>query len=213
MAGVSKGHRDNACFSLAVAHLISGYSVIETKQILSTWNQLNSPTMREEKVIKCVTSAAKGLNKDFQHYCNAMRFKIRNITGIEIKYRPITPAKGREERKRSHSDEWKQDLIKHLQERGGRKLTTLRRLARELEMPLRSLKDVLAELEDEGIIFKDAVGTGRKSFTVLILSSNNLHSCKKQMGQTGTHYGTAVSRDEGNASFLQLHDPDVCLQL
>lgn len=211
--GVSQGRRDNACFALAVAHLVSGGSVVETEQILLTWNQFNSPAMREEKVIKCVASAAKGLNKDYQHYYNAMRFKIREITGLEIKYRPITQPKAREERKRSHAEEWKQDLITHIEKRGGRMLTSLRRLAKELKIPLSSLKEVLAQLEKEGIIYRDAVGSGRKSFTVLMLTSNYCRNCKKQMGQSGIHYGTAVSRGELSGSFSQLHDAEVCLQL
>lgn len=196
--GIEDRGRNTACFALAVAHLVSGYSVIETEQILLTWNDLNSPPMREQEVTKCVKSAAKGLQKDFLHYYNAMRKKIFIMTNIEIKYRPITPAKPRKERKRSHMDERKQDLIAHLQKWGGRKLTTLRRLAKELGMPLKTLKDVLAQLEDKGVIFRAAVGIGRRGFTVLILSTNYIHKCKKLMGYTDIHYGKA--RDNSNTS-------------
>jgi hypothetical protein len=77
MEGVSQGQRNEACFALAVAHLISGYGIIETEQILLTWNQFNSPPLGEEEILKCVKSAASGLGKDFNHYCNAMRCRVK----------------------------------------------------------------------------------------------------------------------------------------
>lgn len=119
MRGVNQGYRNEACFALAVAHLITGCSILETEQILLTWNQLNSPPLGEKEVLKCINSAAKGLAKDFNHYYNAMRYKIKNITGLVIKYRPVNATKPRKERKRSHINEWKEDLIALLQKRGG----------------------------------------------------------------------------------------------
>lgn len=187
MAGVIQGQRDNACFSLAVAHLVSGYSVIEAEQILLSWNELNSPAMREEKVYKCVASAARGLNKDYQHYYNAMRCKIREITGLEIKYRPITARKNRGERQRSHIEEYKQDILNLLKKRGGRMLITQSSLAKALNAPIRSIKLALAQLEKSGNIFRDAVIRGRKSFT--IINSKITHKCKKQMVHSHIHYG------------------------
>lgn len=83
MKGVQHGQRNEACFSLAVAYLISGYSMPETEQILKSWNRKNLPEMQGNEVQKCISSAAKGLQKDYAHYYNAMRFKIRNITGIK----------------------------------------------------------------------------------------------------------------------------------
>ena len=207
--GVSKGHRDNACFSLAVAHLLSSYSTVETEQILLTWNQLNTPAMQDGKVIKCVASAVKGLAKDYQHYYNAMRSKIRDITGIEIKYRPITPAKARNERKRSHIDEYKQDILNLLQKRGGRMIFTQSSLAKQLNAPLRSIKLALKELEKSGSIFKDAIRRGKKSFTIII--SKLIQNCKNLMVHSRIHYGEqGVSLDEGNFSSSEL---DECLLL
>ncbi len=187
MQGVSRGFRNEACFSVAVAHLITGFSVPETLQILFSWNQKNLPPMPEREVRKCVGSAAKGLQKNRLHYHNAMRFKIRNLTGTEIKYRPVTPPKPRQQRKRSHIKEWKQDILSLLQKRGDRILITQSRLAETLGAPLRSIKLALAQLEKEGKIFLDAVMRGRKSFTIII--SKITHKCKKQMVHSGTHYG------------------------
>ena len=85
MKGVRHGQRNGACFPLAVAHLLSDFSVLETEQILKSWNRKNFPPMRDREVLKCVKSADKGLKKDYQHYYNAMRMKIRQITGLEIK--------------------------------------------------------------------------------------------------------------------------------
>jgi len=190
--GVPKGQRNEACFALAAAHLISGYSVIETEQILLTWNQLNSPPLPEKEVLKCVASAMKGLNKDYQHYYNAMRCKVKNITGIEIKYRPITTVKAREERKRSHISEWRHDIIALLHKRGGKLVITQKQLASILGAPLRSVKLLLNQLEVEGLIYRDSVVRGRKSFTVII--AKICHNCKKLMVHTGIHYGTGRSK-------------------
>lgn len=185
--GVCQRMRNNACFSLAVAHLISGYSVTENEQIMLAWNQLNSPSMQVGEVIKCVKSAAKGLAKNFQHYYNAMRLKIREITGIDIKYRPITAPKIREERKRSHIHEYKHDILNLLDKRGGKMLVTQGSLAKQLNAPLRSIKLALAELEKSGIIFKNTVARGRKSFTIII--AKIYQNCKKLMVHSGIHYG------------------------
>lgn len=210
--GVKQGQRDNACFSHAVAHLISGYSMIETEQILITWNELNSPKMKEEKVIKCVHSAAKGLSKDFNHYYNAMRFKIRQITSIEIKYRPITPSKSRKERKRSHIAEHKQDILNLLQKRGGRMMITMSRLAKILNAPLRSIKLALAKLEKNGSIFRDAIIRGKKSFTIIISKLDQ--KCQKLIVHIGIHYGSAgVNLNELSVSSPEPDDLKSCLLL
>ena len=116
-----------------------------------------------------------------------MRMKIRQITGLEIKCRPITPAKPRQKRKRSHIKEWKQDILFLLQKRGDRILTSQSKLAKMLRAPLRSIKLVLSQLEKEGKVFLDAVMRGRKSFTIII--SKITHKCKKQMVHSGIHNG------------------------
>ncbi len=218
-SGVKKGQRNNACFALAVAHLISGYSVHETTQILLSWNQKNSPPMGENEVLKCLNSASRGLQKNYQHYYNAMRFRIKNITGITVKYRPLTPARPRNERKRSHLHERKQDLILHLQKRGKKKMTTLRRFAEKLNMPFSSLKVVLNELEKEKVIYRDSVKRGRKSFTILIL--RNANKSAFLMGHIGTHYRCApgqvnagINLDSGQVPTSRLSGGlDECLLL
>lgn len=204
MRGVSQGCRNEACFALAVAHIISGYSFQEALQILMNWNKLNLPPMREQEVIKCLKSAAKGIEKDYRHYYNAMRCKIRNITGEEIKYRPITLAIPREKRKRSHLTEWKQDLILLLQKRGGRMLITQKRLASMLGAPLRSLKMALYQLEAEGLIYRDSVARGKKSFTIIIAKIPN--KCKKLTVHTGTHVGIEKNSGIGGIDGIERSD-------
>lgn len=102
--------------------------------------------------------------KNYLHYYNAMRQKAREITNINIKYRPITPAKPRGERKRSHIHEYQQDILNLLQKRGGKMPITQSMLAKMLNAPLRSIKLALRELEKSGSIFRDAVIRGKKSF-------------------------------------------------
>lgn len=78
-------------------------------------------------------------------------------------------------------------MVSHLQKYHGRKLTTLRRLAKELKMPYSSLKAALNELEKAGTLYRDSVRRGRKSFTILILQSASTSAFV--MGHTGIHYG------------------------
>ncbi len=140
-----------------------------------------------------------------------MRAKIRDITGIEIKYRPIIQPKAREDRQRSHIEEYKQDILSFLQKRGGRMLVTQSSLAKALNAPLRSIKLALRELEKSGSIFRDAVLRGKKSFTIII--AKIYQNCKKLMVHTRIHYGTAISGGESNASASVSDGPEYCLLL
>ena len=54
-------------------------------------------------------------------------------------------------------------------------------------MPYSSLKVALNELETEGVIYRDSVQRGPKSFTILILRDTNKSAFL--VGHTGIHYG------------------------
>ena len=57
-------------------------------------------------------------------------------------------------------------------------------------MPYSSLKVALNELETEGVIYRDSVQRGPKSFTILILQIPQTPTASASlMGQSGTHYG------------------------
>lgn len=195
LRGVTRGQRNEACFALAVAHLISGYSIKKTEQLLLAWNGLNTPSLSEREVYACINSAARGIAKNYRHYFNAFRCRVKRITGLEIKYQPISPAKPRNERKRTHMKEHEQDILNLMRKRGGRLLITQAQLAELLNAPLRSIKLALSKLEESGFIFKHAIQRGRKSFTVIV--SRIDQECKKQMVHSRTHlYG--IQRQMGN---------------
>ena len=190
LQGVPKGQRDNACFALAVAHLVAGHSETETAQILGGWNELNAPPLPRAAVAKCVRSAARGLEKNHTHYYNAMRSKIREITGIGVKYRPLTAKKPQEERKRSHITEREQDIVTLIQARGGKMMITQSKLAKMLNAPRRSVKAALAALARSKAIVKIIVARGRRSLTVLI--AKIYQEWKKQMVHTRIHVRAAA---------------------
>lgn len=186
LRGVPRGQRDNACFAAAVAHLAAGCSETETEQILQRWNELNAPPLPAAAVLKCVRSAARGLGKNYTHYYNAMRSKIREITGISVKYRPLTAKKPREERKRAHITEREQDIVTLIQARGGKMMITQSKLAKMLNAPARSVKAALSALARSKSIVKIIIARGRRSVTVLIVKISQ--RWKKQMVHTRTHY-------------------------
>jgi hypothetical protein len=94
---------------------------------------------------------------------------------------------------------------------------TQKRLASMLGAPLRSVKLALNQLEAEGLLYRDSVGRGKKSFTVII--TKLYYNCKTLMVHTGTHYGTGdgdsvgIKGEELNVSASYLSAPEYCLLL
>lgn len=128
--GVRKGSRDDACFSLAVCFFLSGFEEEAVEEVLERWNQKNTPPLDTKEIRKCVASAKKGLKKSQQHYFNAARKRIFQITGEYIAFRHITPPKPREERERSHMNEREEDILFELEKKGGKIFGNQSRLAK-----------------------------------------------------------------------------------
>ncbi len=99
-------------------------------------------------------------------------------------------------------------------------LTTQSRLAKKLAMLIRSLKKVLAILESEGIIYRDSVQRGRKSFTVIILNLQGAMKPASLMVHTRTHYRSVpnylyldIDLDSSQDPTSRLSELDGCLLL
>ena|GEM_PF-4282706 len=143
-------------------------------------------------------SAARGIEKNYQHYYNAMRSKIREIAGIEIKYRPVSPRKAREERKRTHISEHEQDILNLTFKRGGKLCVKQTKLAELLDAPLRSIKAAIKNLtKATGVIIK-TIQRGRRSVTIILLQK-----LENKSVHTRTHSSTAPG---GGAADLQNGD-------
>ena len=175
LKGVKAGIRNNSCFSCAVAFLMSGYDRFETEKLLLDWNKKNSPPLPEQEVLKCISSACKGLIKDTRHYYNAMRYKVKMITGEQIKYTTITPPKKREDRKRSHIREWIEDIKKLVKKRGGVLALKQTQLAQLLNAPMRSIRAAIKELKNSGELFIFVKKQGPKSITIIISNEKHLN--------------------------------------
>jgi|GEM_PF-1288715 len=75
--GVSKGHRDNACFRLAINYKEKGMSENDIQTLIAGWNERNTPPLPERVLIKIINSVFKGGYKSYgcddaiiQNYCD-----------------------------------------------------------------------------------------------------------------------------------------------
>ena len=59
LQGVSKGQRDNTCYTLALAYKVAGYDDKQTEAYLQEWNLRNEQPMRQLDVKRKVKSAFK----------------------------------------------------------------------------------------------------------------------------------------------------------
>ncbi|PFR88881.1 primase C-terminal domain-containing protein [Priestia megaterium] len=169
MEGVGKGKRDRACFTLALAYKVSGYSQTETESILQKWNQKNTPVMSWGKVHRKVRSAFEG------RYHGPSSEHIRELSDMEFSYVKWESAKKREERTYSHLTEWEKDVLTYIKRRKGSVSGSQRALASSIKssvdktksIPFTTLKKVLTSLEEQGKIRKEVQGSGRGSVTIL----------------------------------------------
>lgn len=160
LQGVEKGQRNEACFSMAVIHLLEGFSALATEKLLAGWNEKNSVPLPLVEIRKCMASAEKGLKKNQQHYFNAARKRIYEISDEKIKYRHITLPKPRRERKRNHISEWEADILEFGRKKGGKICVNQTRLAGELGASRRSICLALKNLEREGKIKTSVIRKG-----------------------------------------------------
>ncbi|MBM7580826.1 primase C-terminal domain-containing protein [Jeotgalibacillus terrae] len=175
LQGVSKGQRDNTCYTLALAFKASGYSESETESSLHDWNKKNQPAMTQLDVKRKVKSAFKKSAP-----LGPSAYWIRTLSGLAFTYKVWDEAKPREERKYSHFDEWEKDIIRYLKKQGGQVCAAQRKIAqaitsssdRSISIPYSTFKKVIDYLVQIGIISKKVEGKGRAAVTYLTLKKD-----------------------------------------
>lgn len=99
LEGVTKGQRDTACYTLALAYKAAGYDAKQQKHTYITESK-NTPQMRQIEVKRKVKSAYNG------RFHAPSAKKIRELSGMLFSYVIWEEAKPREERTYSHIEEW-----------------------------------------------------------------------------------------------------------
>ncbi|WP_341963538.1 primase C-terminal domain-containing protein (plasmid) [Planococcus maritimus] len=162
--------RDNLMFTLALACYSAGKGKGETLDLLDEYNSGLAAPLRHSEVEKIVRSAYKGRFKGaHQDYIQELlnewgsnkEVAIENPMGGWYKFK-----KEREDRKRSHYDEWEEDLLQFIQEKTSLdqpiNWTTQRELCEAVGIP-RSSFNVLIQ-QSKKILIK-RVGKGRTAQT------------------------------------------------
>lgn len=171
LEGVTKGQRDTACYTLALAYKAAGYDEKTAEQYLHNWNQKNKPQMRQIEVKRKVKSAYNG------RFHAPSAKKIRELSGMLFSYVIWEEAKPREERTYSHIEEWEGDVLAFIRTQGGQVSGSQRDLAEQItssvdaekKIPYATFKKVIARLEEQEILSKKVSGKGRGASTELTI--------------------------------------------
>ena len=168
--------RDNLMFTLALACYSGGKGKAETLDLLDEYNSGLALPLRHSEVEKIVRSAYKGRFKGaHQDYIQELlnewgshkEIAIENPMGGWYKFK-----KEREDRKRSHYDEWEEDLLQYIQQEAS------------LDQPIHwTTQRELCE----------AVGIPRSSFNVLIQQSKKILIKRVGKGRTAQTGITSVA--------------------
>ncbi|MRX56576.1 hypothetical protein GJU41_21750 [Bacillus idriensis] len=206
LEGVSKGQRDNTCYTLALAFKASGYGESETEARLQEWNGLNEPAMNQIDVKRKVKSAFKKGAPG-----GPSSFWIRELSGMAFTYQTWEEAKPREERTYSHFNEWENDVISYLTSAGGEVCGGQRKIAQAIKsssdqninIPYSTFKKVIDYLVQRGIITKSVEGKGRAAVTTLKLVKQSKvvpFRAKKPSYQNGLNSNTFIDQVVGGIS-------------
>lgn len=183
LEGVTKGQRDTACYTLALAYKAAGYDEKTAEAYLHNWNQKNTPQMRQIEVKRKVKSAYNG------RFHAPSAKKIRELSGMLFSYVIWEEAKPREERTYSHIQEWEGDVLAFIRAHGGRVSGSQRDLAEQItssvnadkKIPYATFKKVIARLEEQEILSKKVSGKGRGASTELrIIDEVKAHRTKSE---------------------------------
>lgn len=164
--GVSKGQRDQTCYTLALAYKASGLTQGEAEQRLHMVNANNEPPLPQIDIKRKIRSAFK-----LRAPNGPSAYWIRQLSGMPFTYRPFVGAKPRSERKYSHLEEWKSDILSFLKKSKGEITGSQRDIAKSLNIPYSSFKEVIQLLESEHLISKEVVGKGRAAKTTIKLTN------------------------------------------
>lgn len=210
-----KGHdgqmgRDNVMYTLALACYSAGRGKETTLDLLDEYNSALRAPLRHSEVRKIVTSAYKGRFK------GASTVYIRELLEAWLpgKDIPVTSnargwhkfKKEREDRVRSHYDEWEADLLSYIQTEASASQpivwTTQRAVCEAIGIPRSTFNEVIRK--SKKIMFK-TIGAGRGAQTGLT-SVAVLIQCALEFNQTHrTLYYEAVAAmatEKGNEGAL-----------
>lgn len=163
VGGEGRLGRNNVIFTLSLAYYSSGYALDTCEYNMFTFNERLQEPLSEAELVKIVRSAYSG------NYQAASREFI-----IELCQQWVSPTlknndlfiqrrgwwkfkKPRDQRKYSHKNEWKEDLLAYLSEKSLASEPYLnlskKELASQLTMPKRTLDKILNELREENKVF------------------------------------------------------------
>ncbi len=177
LEGVEEGQRDNTCYTLALAYKAAGYEEDQALSSLYSWNEKNSPSLRQIEVKRKVKSAFKPGSP-----LGPSSYWIETLSGIVFKYQVWEGAKPREERTYSHLDEWKEDILAVLRENGGCICAAQREIVKLVQSSVNSniilsyttFKRAIQELIKEKRIVKLVEGRGRAAKTTLQIKKGKI---------------------------------------
>lgn len=210
--------RNNALFTLALANYASGRTLEAAYDELDEFNsRLNAPLAKNE-FEKTLQSAYSGKYKGVKReYVEGL---LQLWTNGEVKFQGKEGwykfKKERQDRQRSHYDEWETDIIKYIEMHQSAEKPflqgSLRMLAKTFSIPLSTLKEVLKR--SKSLIIK-TMGRGRKAYTKLtsrkLFIQNIIWSRKggQQEKQTALHsvqknlFGVVHISDNGQLAHYQ----------
>lgn len=174
-SGLHGRSRNNALFTLALANYADNIPFEQAFDELDQFNSnLEQPlSYREFKSTIKSAYAGKKLGPSRDYVENLSAEWLDNTVSYTSFNGWYKHAKKREERVRSHYDEWEEDLISFLEARTGPQEPffneSLKNIARLLQMPVSSLKEVLKRSKR---VVKQVKGKGRASKTFLAIKTN-----------------------------------------
>ncbi|MBK1209032.1 primase C-terminal domain-containing protein [Enterococcus faecium] len=193
VGGEGRLGRNNVIFTLSLAYYSSGYALDTCEYNMFTFNERLQEPLSEAELVKIVRSAYSG------NYQAASREFI-----IELCQQWVSPTlknndlfiqrrgwwkfkKPRDQRKYSHKNEWKEDLLAYLSEKSLASEPYLnlskKEFAEQLNMPLRSLDRALSALKQEHKVFyhvKKGRGGGLLLASVRVLVASLIQAKKDE---------------------------------
>ncbi|HGI4053003.1 TPA: primase C-terminal domain-containing protein [Streptococcus agalactiae] len=162
--------RNNVLFTLALANFSSGVSQNDCEAVLADFNENLVEPLSQDEFLKVVGSAYSGkyeaASRDYiKLLCKAWVNENLKGSDLFIKQRWYKFKKKRADRKHSHLHEWKADIMTYLegfyQSEDPFVQTTKKAIREELNIPERSLDNVLKALKaDRKIFFAVKAGRG-----------------------------------------------------
>lgn len=190
-SGEYASSRNNALLTLALANYADGIDYETAYDVLDQWNSALKQPLSLKEFERTLKSAYSGKYKGVQRsYVESL---LENWTDGSVAFNGKQNgwykfAKPREERERSHYNEWEQDIVMYLNAHTSTKQPfmecSLRMLSEKLEIPLSTLKVVLKKSK---YLYKKSKGKGRAAKTILATKSmlfNHLIELRKKDDNT-----------------------------